>query len=1557
MNLKKTQDRINELMSRFVAQIKGATAMNRTDLNRISEDVLIRLFSEIYGHTELKNLNVEDTNTPAIDLGDKETRIAYQITSTPSSQKVKRTLEKFVAHKLYEDYDHLVIYILTEKQSRYQGRGFDEIIQGKFCFDKKNDIRDYRDLLREISGFPLGKVRRIESILEQHFVEKQEDDEPQDILDWLEQANGLWGEESGTIKINREKLRSDLLDFASRGSGVVIGSPGVGKTYLLKELHQHLKSSEVPYLLLPLDQLGNGTNETLRQELSYKGALIEKLKSVPVSDDKAILLFDAFDAARDEETRNRFLKLIRRAVYKLKESWNIIVTVRTYDATKSQELLDLFGNRDDTALTQDANNKILCRHFTIPPFTENEILQAFDQIGCPKSIYNTGSQDFKNILSNPFNLWLLEKIIQTSKNVPDFSQIRSEVQLLGLFWERRIENENSEHVLRRISRRMVKERLLAIKVDDIYDDVGLDKPVRKTAWDKLQSNEILAKVSSTGQRIAFSHNILFDYAISVLLIDDEPQELEKFIRDDLSRPLFLRPSLTYFFTRLWYYKDSESFWKAFWHIFPNDQSVHLRLVARLVPTSVIANEAHKIDQLKPLLEELRSAEKREIANEAVTRLLQALQTLQVKRDTLWIDFFNKVSVHLHEGFAWDLADLTSAILERTSESENSEVVNACGRIGRRLLKWVWQKRESGKNTWYDRFGGRSAVPLVAQTYHTDPEKSRTLLEKVLELPKEDNFPITFLSWLTRDVDKIWKHDPEFVTLIYRTVFHHNESSDAKTSLSGGVLAMTSTRRQDYSMCRYRLIKHFPGFLQAAPLSATQAVIQSLNVFIVGEHVFRYLKKGVEIEDIIETFKFRERPAYFMEDGSYIWDAGNSSDEPIEMADALFEFIGELANSEKSLPLLDSLLRVFRNEVIVAFFWKRLLGAASQFPKAFAPLLFELCIAKPILRGNDTRYELGQFLEAAASEFSSDLLRRIEESILALLEEATDEDSRNALVYRRNRLLERIPENLLVTDEAKQIRKKMVSENDIQENRPLVSFSTQTEAVTDKEWFQRQGVDITKSENQGVQRFSAPLDKFSSDWMNSQPTVEASKLVLPQLKEAFTAIKNNTEADKKVMNSLWHKLTACVAILGRIANKLENSEFSLCREVLLDAAKHEEPKLNSQDDDRFDSPGYSPYSPCARHEAASGLLRFAFYQPDAEMLDAIEVLASDPVPSVRMVTAMELFLVYNKAPERFWHIMNKRAMHEQKRVVQKFLYHTLTRVVTREKENENKTTDIMAKLLEHTPPTTEGLEPSDSFIVLLMWLAIDRQNSWAFKTIEDTYFKDPIRFANPLSRAVSEVVRDYVQPKHLETEEGRRKAKRAIEWLGDVIDLVSDRITELHSIAKKDDTEENVERLHDTYKVVDEVITRLYFAVAYKRDRSEEAVEEISDDLRRDYYNEVKSLMQQVIAFAQDPASGIMFAPTAHYFMQLLRSFLGCNPKEVLHLATGVVKSSEQFGYTLDTLAVREVVEFVEIVLADYRHEVRDGEALEDLLNLLDLFAKIGWSDALKLVWRLDEVFR
>ena len=189
--------------------------------------------------------------------------------------------------------------------------------------------------------------------------------------------------------------------------------------------------------------------------------------------------------------------------------------------------------------------------------------------------------------------------------------------------------------------------------------------------------------------------------------------------------------------------------------------------------------------------------------------------------------------------------------------------------------------------------------------------------------------------------------------------------------------------------------------------------------------------------------------------------------------------------------------------------------AAQFPKVFTPHLFELCIAKPIQLHFETSYELGLFLETAAPEFTSDQLCQIEKSILKL--PSGSEDNRESLEMRRNRLLAQIPMNLLLTDEAREIREEMKRKNDIPENRPPISFRTWSEPVTEEKWLQSQGVDTTTPENQEVQRFSGHLNKFSSDWLNDEPTREAVESILPHLQEVYAALTSNIEADRKVTN--------------------------------------------------------------------------------------------------------------------------------------------------------------------------------------------------------------------------------------------------------------------------------------------------------------------------------------------------------------------------------------------------------------------------------------------------------
>lgn len=144
--------------------------MGLFDENKIAEDVLIPIFSEIYDFKNLINLNANEENFEGLDLGDWAARTAFQITSKSDNKKVKKTLQSVVNKKYYEDFDTIIIYDITTKQRSYSGSGWAKIIIGRFGFDKSN-IRDYTDLLSEIKNLPLEKIQKIADILESQFSE------------------------------------------------------------------------------------------------------------------------------------------------------------------------------------------------------------------------------------------------------------------------------------------------------------------------------------------------------------------------------------------------------------------------------------------------------------------------------------------------------------------------------------------------------------------------------------------------------------------------------------------------------------------------------------------------------------------------------------------------------------------------------------------------------------------------------------------------------------------------------------------------------------------------------------------------------------------------------------------------------------------------------------------------------------------------------------------------------------------------------------------------------------------------------------------------------------------------------------------------------------------------------------------------------------------------------------------------------------------------------------------------------------------------------------------
>jgi hypothetical protein len=162
-------------------------------------------------------------------------------------------------------------------------------------------------------------------------------------------------------------------------------------------------------------------------------------------------------------------------------------------------------------------------------------------------------------------------------------------------------------------------------------------------------------------------------------------------------------------------------------------------------------------------------------------------------------------------------------------------------------------------------------------------------------------------------------------------------------------------------------------------------------------------------------------------------------------------------------------------------------------------------------------------------------------------------------------------------------------------------------------------------------------------------------------------------------------------------------------------------------------------------------------------------------------------------------------------------------------------------------------------------------------------------------------------------------------------------------------------LHD---LVGELVQRLYFGTQTDSPgRRGSGIPPTSPFPLHDYIELIRPVLRAVLRFADVDSAGALSPMAAHNFIQLLKVALPFGPEEALAMAARTATFGSATGYQFDSLAVKEVVGLVEVVLADYRDRLTEGEPLANTLALLDTFADAGWPEALRLVWRLDEVFR
>jgi hypothetical protein len=458
------------------------------------------------------------------------------------------------------------------------------------------------------------------------------------------------------MNIPRPELIAQLFASVRSGNTLLVGDPGIGKSWAMRELKTFAEGSSVPVELIAIDGIYAEDEVELNAYVGWKHGLIDYLRTrAATPQNKGLLLFDAFDAARSDKKRNLFLRLIRRCITELRDEWDVMVSVRTFDAQKSRELVRLFPAKDVPGV---AKGKLI----SIPVLDEKELAIALSSDGALAALYQRCVSELRTILHVPFNLWLLEQIAASTVHA-DVSDLYTATELLTLFWQCRVHEEGSRDENEAILRSVVRHQVISKQLVSLRVDVFL--PNLAKAWDQMFSANVLEEDSGTKNGVKFTHNILFDFAVAQLLIPDDPSQLAAFMAEDPARPLFLRPSLVYHFEDQ-FRRRPPRFWSNFFEACASKHPA-MTPVTRLILPTVLVTEGRQMSDFQPLIDALAAYE--EYAASALSYVLQAIRAVDFVRTeaqrkyNLWVALLTRITPYLEEKFAWDVGWINEQALQ------------------------------------------------------------------------------------------------------------------------------------------------------------------------------------------------------------------------------------------------------------------------------------------------------------------------------------------------------------------------------------------------------------------------------------------------------------------------------------------------------------------------------------------------------------------------------------------------------------------------------------------------------------------------------------------------------------------------------------------------------------------------------------------------------------------------------------------------------------------------------------------------------------------------------
>jgi hypothetical protein len=618
------------------------------------------------------------------------------------------------------------------------------------------------------------------------------------------------------IRIDRDVVAATV-QLVEKGPLLVTGDPGSGKSAVLAAVARRLVRDGAEVLALDAEAVAGRSIGELSRELRLDHDLAEVLDRWPGGGHR-YLVVDGLDETRGRPSVPALRRLVERTM--ASGSWVPVVAVRRFDLRYSAWLRDLF--RGDTPVGTNADPEFSdTRHVVVGDLTDPELGQVEAQ--APELGRMARHPRVGELLRRPIHLQLAAELLARGREA-DIEHLRTQVQLLDLYWSRIVEEPVGrraarEAVLAEAGRLAVSERRMSFRRADL-DAVDDDATSDLLGLGVLVEGE--AQLGA-GRLVRFLHALVGDHAIARLVLR-VPDAAEALLVDDPVNALFLRPSLELWLTGLWH---SEATRQAFW-----DAALSMSArsgvpeIAKLIAPVIAADLWRDLRDLEPLVKALATP-RRHAALTALRHLVASLTTpphppVAGPEASPWALLAVQLTANLAEDLVFPARLLVTLLADRAGDLTPSQAEET-GRAARRLVGWLWDTDHP------DLFSAGLAIRAVCQTFASDPLAAEALLRRGLCRRHVERRGYEELRHYVAGIDD-FNSAPELIVALYTAAFRFQDAAGAEPAMlrSGPVLPLVSNRRQEFGSSRYALGEAFRGIAERHPEVATAALLRVLR---------------------------------------------------------------------------------------------------------------------------------------------------------------------------------------------------------------------------------------------------------------------------------------------------------------------------------------------------------------------------------------------------------------------------------------------------------------------------------------------------------------------------------------------------------------------------------------------------------------------------------------------------------------------------------------------------------------------------------------------------------